>query len=257
MKRPDQFAVFARYVVYRVKSELKAETTRSYLSYLWWLLEPCLMIAVFYLVFGVVFRRGDENFVSFLLLGVTAWLWFANTLTKSMQSVRKETNLMLQVYVPKYVFPLSAIMLGLFKQLFVVLLLFGLLALLEGPSHTWMWFAMIFLVQLLLIAAVSMLAAAIVPFVPDLVYLIPPLLQLGMFLSGIFYPIDWIPAAYQSLFRLNPMAGLIIEYRNVMLYSQLPDLEYLACVGAGSVALLACGLWLLVRFDRIYPRLTN
>jgi hypothetical protein len=42
-----------------------------------------------------------------------------------------------------------------------------------------------------------------------------------------------------------------------MLYSQLPDLEYLACVGAGSVALLACGLWLLVRFDRIYPRLTN
>lgn len=257
LKRPDQFPAFARYVVYRVKSELKAETTRNYLSYLWWLLEPCLMLLIFYVVFGLLFRQGGENFVSFLLLGVTAWLWFANSLSKSMMSVRRETNLMLQVYVPKYVFPLSALLFGLFKQLFVVALLFAFLALLEEPLPTWTWFVVIFFVQFLLIAALSMIVAAIVPFVPDLVYVIPPLLQLGMFLSGVFYPIDWIPEAHQSTFRLNPMAGLIIEYRKAMLYAQSPDLVYLAYVGAGSAALLAVGLWLLNRFDRVYPRLTN
>lgn len=255
-KPPEQTAVFARYVLYRVKSELKAESARNYFSYLWWVLEPALMIAVFYLVFGVVFRQGAEGFVSFLLLGVTAWLWFANTLTRAMLSIRREMNLMLQVYVPKYVFPLSSVLFGLFKQLFVVSLLLGLLLILESPSLTWAWFGLIFLVQLILVAALSMIVAAIVPFVPDLAYAIPPLLQLGMFLSGVFYPIDWIPESYQALFRLNPMAGLIMEYRNVMLYAQAPDLVYLAVVAAASAALLAFGLLLLGRFDRIYPRLT-
>jgi lipopolysaccharide transport system permease protein len=102
-----------------------------------------------------------------------------------------------------------------------------------------------------------MIVAAAVPFVPDLTLVIPPLLQLGMFLSGVFYPIDWIPSRWQALFRLNPMAGLIMEYRNAMLHSQVPDIEYLACVAVISMALLGIGIWLLIHFDRVYPRLTN
>jgi len=93
-KKNNQFRIVARYVYYRVKSELTAETARTYLSYVWWLLEPILTIAVFYVVFGMLFERGGEGFVSFLLLGVTAWFWFQHSISKSVTSIRKEARMM-------------------------------------------------------------------------------------------------------------------------------------------------------------------
>jgi lipopolysaccharide transport system permease protein len=244
-------------VLYRVKSELTAETARTYLSYVWWLLEPVLTIAVFYVVFGMLFDRGGEGFVSFLLLGVTAWFWFQNSVSKSVACIRREMRLMSQVYVPKYAFPLTAVTFMLFKHLFVIAVLVGMLMLIETPSITWIFYILVFLVQFVLILGISIVVAAIVPFIPDLMLVIPPLLRLTMFLSGVFYSQAMIPADYVPYFRYNPMAGLIMEYRKVMLYGQFPDFVYLFKVAVVSVAILAFGLWMLKKLDRIYPRLTN
>jgi lipopolysaccharide transport system permease protein len=246
-----------RYVLYRVKAELSAETSRTYLSYLWWILEPCLTIAVFYVVFGMLFDRGGEGFVSFLVLGVTAWFWFQHTVSRAAGSISKDMKLMLQVYVPKYVFPLTSITFGVFKHIFVILVLVGLLMLLESPSVTWLFYGLVLVVQLLLIISVSFVVAAVEPFVPDLKLVIGPLLRLGMFMSGVFYSQSMIPPDYVPYFRYNPMAGLIMEYRKVMLYSQFPDFVYLAKVALISLLILSIGLWLLKKCDRIYPRLTN
>ena len=147
-KRFRQLRVSARYIFHRVKSELRADVTRNYLSYFWWILEPCLMIAVFYVVFVKLFERGGEGFVSFLLLGVTAWIWFSGTVLKSAQTIRRATGLTLQVYVPKYVFPLSAVLFGVFKHIFVMLVLLGLLIALEDPSWNWLYYLLVFAVQL-------------------------------------------------------------------------------------------------------------
>lgn len=249
--------ISARYIWYKVKSELAAEASRNYLSHLWWILEPCLMIGVFWVIFGVVFERGGEGFVSFLVLGVTAWLWFAHTVGKATQSIRREMGLMLQVYVPKYVFPFTAVLFGVFKHLFVLVVLVGLLLLLAEPTETWFYYFLIFLVQLLFVLAVSTMLAAIVPFIPDLALVVPPLLQMTMFVSGVFYPQSMIPVRYVEYFRYNPMAGLIMEYRKVMLESQLPDFVYLSKVALCSALLLIGALWFLNKFDRAYPRLTN
>jgi lipopolysaccharide transport system permease protein len=249
--------VVARYVFYRVKSELTAETARTYLSYVWWLLEPILTIAVFYVVFGMLFDRGGEGFVSFLLVGVTAWFWFQNSVSKSVASIRRETRLMSQVYVPKYAFPFTAVTFMLFKHLFVIAVLLGVLMLIETPSITWIFYLLVFVVQFILIMGISVIVAAVVPFIPDLMLVIPPLLRLTMFLSGVFYSQAMIPPEYVPYFRYNPMAGLIMEYRKVMLLEQYPDFIYLFKVAFISTLILVFGLWLLAKLDRVYPRLTN
>lgn len=253
----SQFKIYLRYIFYRVKSELSAETSRTYLSYLWWVLEPCLTIAVFYVVFGMLFNRGGEGYVSFLILGVTSWFWFQHTVSRATGSISKDTKLMLQVYVPKYVFPLATITFGLFKHGFVILVLVGMLMLMESPSITWLFYGLVLIVQLLLIAAFSFVVAAVEPFVPDLKLVIGPLLRLGMFVSGVFYSQSMIPPDYVPYFRYNPMAGLIMEYRKVMLYDQFPDFVYLLKVALIALVILSFGLWLLSKCDRIYPRLTN
>jgi len=256
-KKTNQFRIVARYIFYRVKSEVTAETARTYLSYVWWLLEPILTIATFYIVFGMLFDRGGEGFVSFLLLGVTAWFWFQNSVSKSVSSIRKERQLMSQVYVPKYAFPFAAVTFMLFKHLFVIAVLVGILMVIETPSITWVFYLLVFLVQFILIIAISVVVAAIVPFIPDLMLVIPPLLRLTMFLSGVFYSQTMIPPDYVPYFRYNPMAGLIMEYRKVMLDGQMPDFVYLFKIAMVSTLILAFGLWLLAKLDRVYPRLTN
>ena len=101
------------------------------------------------------------------------------------------------------------------------------------------------------------MVAAIVPFVPDLAKIVPPMLYMTMFLSGVFYSQSMIPQEYVSYFRFNPMAGLIMEYRKVMLDHLMPDFVYLGKVALYSGFLLLFGLWILNRFDRTYPRLVD
>ena len=79
------------------------------------------MIGVFYVVFGLVFERGGEGYVSFLILGVTAWLWFTHSVSNATLSIRSQLGLMRQVYVAKYVFPFSAVLFNVFKHFFVLL----------------------------------------------------------------------------------------------------------------------------------------
>jgi lipopolysaccharide transport system permease protein len=215
------------------------------------------MIAVFYVVFAKLFERGGEDFISFLLLGVTAWMWFQQSVLRAAQSVRKATGLTLQVYVPKYVFPFSAVLFGFFKHILVMLVLALLLFVLVTPSLVWLQYFLVSAVQLLFITAISTILAALIPFIPDLTKVLSPLMRMTMFLSGIFYHVSLIPEQYVEYFRYNPMAGLIMEYRKVILNSQLPDFVYLGKVALYSSIILAFGLWLLWKFDRKYPRLAN
>ena len=174
-----------------------------------------------------------------------------------MVSIRRESQLMLLVYVPKYVFPAASVLFSLFKQVFVFVLIIALLALMNPVSPGWLFFILVFLVQALLIVSVSLLLAAIIPFLPDLSVVIGALLPMGMFVSGVFFSIDQVPADLQVYFLMNPMAGLISEYRNVLLYDQLPNFSYLASVSAICIVIMIGSLWILNRFDRIYPRLVN
>jgi lipopolysaccharide transport system permease protein len=57
-------------VRYRAYVDLKSESARSYLGMLWWILDPLMYLAIYYLVFGVVLQRGGEGFVGFLLCGL-------------------------------------------------------------------------------------------------------------------------------------------------------------------------------------------
>jgi lipopolysaccharide transport system permease protein len=253
----NQAEIALRYVFCRVKSELKAESAKNYMGYLWWFAEPALLILVFYFVFGFLFKRGGEGFASSLVVGVTAWLWFSSSALKAMMSIQRESQLMLLVYMPKYIFPLVSVFTLLVKQIFVVILIFALLLLVDTPSSHWWGFILVFIVQFLLIVAVSLIFAAIIPFIPDLAIVIGAVLPMGMFVSGVFFSLNQIPEAYRTYFLLNPMAGLIEAYRDVLLNHTAPDYAYLFVVAGASLLAGFFGFWIMNKFDRMYPRLVN
>lgn len=239
----------------KVGANLQAEASRNYLSYLWWIFEPILHMLVFYIVFGFLLQRGTENFVAFLLTGLIPWLWFNKTVNNSMMSIVQGRGLMMQVHLPKIILPTIVICQDVVKQSIVILLLL-LFLMVYGIPPTIFWTALPVLLatQIVVIAAFSYLVAAIIPFLPDLSYLVRAGLQMLMFGSGIFYSDDMIPVQYHNAFYMNPLANLLQNYRAVFLYNQWPDWQSLALIFTGSTVVVFL-VWLLIhRLDHVYPR---
>ncbi len=220
---------------YKAYAELRAEAARAYLGFLWWIMEPVLYMAVFYVVFGVLFQRGGEDFAPFLLCGLVVWKWFDSTVRSGANAISSNAGLMRQVYLPKFVFPSIVILVNTVKFLVVMGLLLLFLQVYGLPIFTsWLALPLLFATQMLLIAAVTLLAAAVIPFLPDLKLLIDNGLTLLFFLSGVFFGLDTIPEGLRPYFSLNPMATLIDGYRKVLLHGLWPDWHSLATVRAFS-----------------------
>ncbi|MDX1605003.1 MAG: ABC transporter permease [Candidatus Competibacterales bacterium] len=243
-------------VWYKVVADLRAEAARTYMGFLWWILDPIIFMFIFYLLFAVLLQRGGENFVQFLLIGLVAWRWFQATVMHGANALPAGRGLIRQVYLPKRLLPLIDILTDLIKFAVVLALLLTFLwSSGFGPSAAWLALPLLLLVQLSLITGVTLLVAALVPFLPDLKQLVGHMLHMMFFLSGIFYDVGRIPEVYRDYFFLNPMAAMIDAYRTVLLQGAWPEAKTLALILVVSVTLNVLALTLLHRYDRAYPKL--
>lgn len=248
---------FTELVFEKLKMNLRSEVRKSYLSYAWWILEPALMVSVFYLIFGVLLRRGSPDFLAFLLCGFIPFQWFARSIQNSMVSISNGRGLINQIQIPKAFFPLVTILHDLVKALAMYGLLLIVLCLLgRQPGVTWLYIVPVIITQLLFVMAGGVFVAMLVPFAQDLRFLIGTGVTMLMFGSGIFYDYKkTILPDHQSYFLLNPMANLIANTREVLLYGQHPHWLMLTVLALCSVIALVALLVVLRRMDGVYPRL--
>lgn len=245
-------------VLYKTYADLRAEAERTYISYLWWVVDPVLTMLVFYVVFGLILERGGEGFVPFLLIGLVFWQWYRHTVSRGCDAITTGRGLMNQVHVPKYVFPLVRVLTNLTKFCFVLVLLLAFLWVAGyGAGPAYLALPALLAVQLLFSAALAYLLAALVPYLPDLRIIVDNALQLQFFLSGIFYSVDRVPDPLRAWFFVNPMAGLLDDYRNVLLHDAWPDWGRLAITAVAGALLLVLALGLMHRLDRHYPRVVR
>jgi lipopolysaccharide transport system permease protein len=237
---------------------LRAEAARGYLGVMWWVLEPVMYMTVFYIVFVHLFRRGNENFIVFLLTGLIAWKWFNTTISTGSNSILNSSGLMNQVYLPKIIFPLTTIAINTFKFLIVLAIFLVFLQFTPmKPSLAWIFLPILIILQLVLITGITSLLAAIMPFFPDFRFIIDNILMMMLFLSGIFFDVTKLPADVRVYFFLNPMAALIAMYRKILINGTLPNLYHILYVMSLSFIVLFLALWLLRRFDRVYPKIIH
>ena len=245
---------FWRYAFYRAYLDLISEASRYYLGWLWWFLEPIAMTGVFFVVFTYLRPSNMENFTYFILIGVTMWLWFANGVGNATDSLAVSKTVILQIRVPKLLFPLINVSAATLKQAFVFLVvLLGLGALL-GPSKAWLTLPFIALAQCLLTLAAACTVALVCCWIRDVRFIVRSGLTLMMFCSGLFYPIDSMPVDWQPYFRANPMAVILEQYRQVLLSAVPADVAWCGKVVVVSVLWLYAIKWMYERFDLLLTR---
>jgi lipopolysaccharide transport system permease protein len=248
---------FWQLVVYKVRFNLRSEAAESYLSYAWWVLEPLLNLAIYYIVFDILLNRGGGGFVSFLLCGIVPFLWFSKSVTNSGRSIVQGKGLISQTYLPKPFFPLVVVGQDLVKESVVFLLMCILLIYLgNSPGLNWLWLIPIVFTQLLFIIATCLVVSFIVPFARDLQYLISAALMMLMFGSGVFYSYnDVLLPEHRQIFLLNPIANLLVNYRRVLLEDVAPSVFALFVISVISILVILLMQFLMKRYNNTLTRL--
>lgn len=244
------------FVWYRARTELQSEASRAYIGILWWLFEPLLYLATFYFVFAVGFRAGGPDFVPFLLVGLVNWKWFGSSVQGATNALPNNHRLLQQVYLPKHLLVATVLVANTLKYAIIFTLLLGFLYFMGYlPSLAWGALPVLMLLQLALMFGFAALGAASVPFLPDLKLVIDSGIMVMFFTSGIFYDIRDRSEEAQAYLYLNPMARLIDAYRDVLLHQRLPEFETLSYVLGLALATTLAGMYLLRRYDRVYPKI--
>ncbi len=246
-------------LIYRALAELKAEASRAYLGMIWWVLEPLLYLGVFYLIFGLGLRVGKgEDFVVFLLCGLIPWKWLDSSVRSASGIISSSVGLMGQVYLPKILLPSVVILSNTVKFLIILtLFLVSLTFFGHPPNPAWSYLPLIVIVQGLLVYSLAACAAALVPIVPDLRYVVAYGMTLLFFMSGIFFKLDRVSPEIRQWLVFNPVITIIETYRSILLLQQAPDLTALFYLSIGLIVFLIVVCLLFRKFDRYYPRVVG
>lgn len=244
-------------ILYKSYADLRSESQRTYVGYLWWVVDPVLSMAVYYLVFDILFSRGIENYALFLFVALIPWRWFQTTLMTGANSILYARGLMLQVYLPKMVFPLVTFLTTSTKFFIVFFLLVFTLPWFGFPfGMEHLALIPLLLINSLLIIGCSSIAAAFTPFFPDLRMVLENTVRLLFFLSGVLYPVEMMPEKLQAVLWLNPLTSIIESYRAIMIDGQWPEFGKLGAVALVSCILIAIGTAIIRDRDYAYPRIS-
>ena len=239
-------------------AELRAERSRSYLGFLWWLLDPALQMGIYYLVFSVILKTASHDYVPFLLIGLTIWQWFKSCVSHGGSAIWQNLGLIRQVKLPAMVFPSVQILADTVKFLFILALLILILwAIGFPPNVSYAALPLVLLTTLLFASAAGYLVAALMPLVPDLRFVIEQLLFIFMFVSGIVFSVNDVTPDLRDLLRLNPMIDLVDAARGILMHGEWPSWAILARVGAFSIVFYLATLYLIHRTTPRYVKLAS
>ena len=218
-----------RYLLWNLISrDLKVRYKRSFLGFLWTMLNPLLTMAVLVVVFSTMFQGSVEHFSIYLLSGLLLWNFFSQATTSAMVSLHANSPFLTQIYVPPSIFVASA-MGGALINLLLALGPLMILALLNGVSLQISWlFLVVPIVQMAIFAlGVGLILAPLAVFFADIQDIYAVGLTAFFYLTPIIYPISILPPTLVKIVRLNPMYYLINNVRTPLLEGRIPPIEHI------------------------------
>ena len=234
-----------------VTKNIKLKYRRSWLGYIWSILNPLLIMVVMTIVFSTMFKRNIDNFPVYLFCGQLLFNFMNTATTQSIFSITGNAALLKKTYVPKYLFTLARVTSCLVDLLFS---LGALVIVIIVTRARLTWYALLFPFVLLQLYAFSIglglfLAQANV-FFKDTQFIYSAVITAWMYLSAIFYPIEALPEKVMWLIKhCNPMYFYIGQFRDLVYYGSMPDCSIILSGCGAALVMLAFGMWTFSRSE--------
>lgn len=229
---------------------------QTVIGILWALLRPLLIMLVFTIVFGKLAKLPSEGapYPILVFAAMLPWQFFANAFSESSNSLIDNANLISKVYFPRLVIPTSSIIVSFVDFLISGIILIGLMFWYDfWPS--WRLIALLPLIVVAFAAAMGagLWIAALNVKYRDFRYIVPFVVQFGLYISPVGFSSSIIPEQYRLLYSINPMVGVIDGFRWAILGSDVSFYLPGFLLSIGLVALLlAGGLWFFRKTERTF-----
>jgi lipopolysaccharide transport system permease protein len=233
--------------------EVRVRYKQSALGAAWAVIQPLALTLVFTLVFSRLMQvdTGGVPYPVFAYSALVPWTFFATSLAFAIPSLVNNLNLVGKIYFPREILPLANIGAALVDFAMAGLVFAGLMLIYQIPlTLNVLWVIPLLFIQIILTIGVTLIGAALIVFFRDVRFIVPLLTQIWMYASPVIYPASLVPAQWQTLYFLNPMAGIIAGYRSALVLGETPNLPALLLATLVSVVLLLIGY---VTFKRSEP----
>lgn len=231
---------------------VRARYQQSFLGGLWAIAQPAATALIFTFIFTRIVPVETEGtpYVLFSFSAMLPWTFFTGAMTDMALSLVDNKNLVSKIYFPREVLPLAAMLAKGLDFAISILLLVGLMVYYQAPLFPtgWLFVPLIVGTQVALTIGLGLICCALNVFYRDVRHLVELSLRLLMYLTPIIYPAAMVPEHLRDLFFLNPMAGLITSYRDVLLYQRVPG-SYLGTAVGVSLVTLVAGIWFFKRVE--------
>ena len=198
---------------------------RSFLGYVWSVLNPLMTMVVMYIVFSHMFRSDLENFPAYLIIGQTTFNFMSEATNQAVFSIIGNGPLLKKVYVPKYIFTMAKVTSCLVNMFFSMGAMFIVFIFTKVQFSFYMLLIPIVLVELYIFTlGVSLFLSQAAVFFRDIQYIYSVLMTAWMYLTPLFYPISQLPEWLQKGIAIfNPMFHYITQFRTLVLERRLPE----------------------------------
>lgn len=231
---------------------VRARYQQSALGWLWAVLQPAAQVAIFSIIFTffVPVNTGPVPYLVFSSVALVPWTFLAASLTDMSGAFVNNMSLITKIYFPRDMLPLAAMLARLMDFGIASLLTLCLLLVFQAPftPTAWLFLPVILLIQLMLVTGLGLICATANVFYRDVQSLLVLGLQVWFYASPVIYPVTVVPQRFESVYFLNPMAGIIEAYRAVLIYGSFPG-WHLVEAAAISAAVLVVGYGLFKRFE--------
>ena len=237
-----------RLIASMARRDILARYRGSFGDIFWTILNPLILMATYFFVFGVVLRtrsapeEGSSGFALYFLAGMLPWLAFSEAAGRAPQVILEHRNFVKKLIFPLETLPVNHVVAGLITETFAIgLFLVALLLLRHALPVSALWVPLLLIPQLLFTLGVCWFLAALGVFFRDLGQIMGFLLTLWFFITPICYPEASLPRAALVILRKNPIFVLVHAYRAVLLAGRPPEVLPLLKLAITAVAVFLLG----------------
>lgn len=231
--------------------DLKVRYATSALGYLWSVLDPLVMSAIYWFVFTQIFGRGvgEEPYIVFLITALLPWVWFNAAVSDFTRAFNKDSRLVRSTAIPRSIW-VNRIVLSKGVEFLCSLPVLVLFAVFAGGQVGWgiLWFPVAILLQTMLLVGLGLLVAPLCVLWADLERTTKLILRALFYASPVIYGVGDLPGMFRDVAALNPLAGIFTLYR-VGFFPDQWDTLSVVMAAVMSVVFLLLGIVVFRRLE--------
>lgn len=242
-----------REMIFRlVKRDLKGRYKGSLLGFLWTFINPLLQLIVYTMVFSTILRSGVEDYYIYLFVALVPWIFFSTSVSSGASVIWTQQDMVKKIFFPRIVLPISFVTAQFVNMIlsFIVVII-----VLEATKYGYsieslLYLPIIMLIEYILALGFAMIVSAVTVYLRDLEYLLTIITMAWQFLTPVFYGMNQVPDKILPILLMNPMTPIIIAYRDILYYKQIPNMETLIHACTFSIGIFLIGYVVFTRLQR-------